>query len=205
VGYLVNALVVKALPDRDSYLTMIPGTEYLPLLPRGFTTRRYRVGDSLLASIYSVDGMRIILSQRSAQYYRKLTELLLSPLIREGRIKVKRVATILGANFVKVSVQGLKNEDPVRISIPYLKDLRFYTDETITLVRYSEDLREYVVNSLVPAPGEGVRKVILFQEIGEVLVLVEPRYIGLFLGRGGLNVALSSKLLGLKIKIEKEE
>jgi len=205
VGYLVNAIVVKAIPDRDSYLTMIPGTEFLPLLPKRYTTRKYKIGDSFIASIYSIDGMRIILSCRSAQFYRKLTEHLLTPLIKEGKIRVKRVATLNNASFVKVSIQGLNEENPIKISIPYLKDLKKYIDETITLVEYSSDLREYVINSLAPAPKEGVKKVILFQELREVLVLVEPHYMGLFLGKGGLNVALASKLIKLKIKIDKEE
>ena len=201
----MNAIVVKTIPDRDSYLTMIPGTEFLPLLPKRFTTRRYKIGDSLIASIYSIDGMRIILSRRSAQFYRKLTEHLLTPLIKEGKIRVKRVATLPNASFVKVSIQGLNEENPIKISIPYLKDVKKYIDETITLVEYSSNLREYVVNSLAPAPKEGVRKVILFQELREVLVLVDSRYLGLFLGKGGLNVALASKLIKLKIKIDKEE
>ena len=59
-----------------------------------------------------------------------------------------------------------------------------------------------MVNSLSPAPREEVKKVILFQTLGEVLVRVEPPYLGLFLGKGGLNVALSSKLVGVKIKID---
>jgi len=205
VGYLVNVMVVKALPDFDSYLTLIPKTGFMPLLPRKFATRKYRIGDSLIASVYSIDGVRIVLTQRSAQFYRKLTELLLTPLIREGRIKVRRAATLPNAHFVKVSVQSLNDEDPIKASLPYLRDLKKYIDETITLVEYSPDLREYIVNSLAPAPREGVKKVILFQELREALVLVEPGYLGLFLGKGGLNVALASKLLKIKIKIEKEE
>jgi N utilization substance protein A len=202
VGYLVPVMVVKALPDHDSFLTLIVGTELMALLPRRYANRVYRVGDNTLASIYSIDGGRITLSQRSSQYFRKLSELLLSPLLQEGRIEVKRAATVSGARFAKVSIKSLRDEDPVRVSIRYMRDLKRYTDDTVTLVKYSSDLREYVVNSLSPAPREGVKKVILFQTLGEVLVRVEPPYLGLFLGKGGLNVALSSKLVGVKIKID---
>jgi len=205
VGYLVECMVVKAIPDYDSYLTMIPKTGFMPLLPKKYATRKFRVGDSLIASVHAINDGRIVLTQKSAQFYRKLTEFFLSPLIREGRIKVRRAAALRNAPFVKVSVQGLDDEDPIRISIPYLKDWKQYVEETITLVEYSPDLREYVVNSLAPAPRDGVRKVILFKELREALVLVDPGYLGLFLGKGGLNVALASKLLKIKIKIEKEE
>lgn len=205
VGYLVPISIIKALPDYDSMLTLIVGTELMALLPKKFANRTYRVGDSALASVYSISGVRITLSQKSPQYFRKLTELLLSPLLQQGRIEVKRAATIRGAKFVKVAVRSLNSENPVKISLPYIRDAKKYTDDTITLVEYSQDLREYIVNSLSPAPPEGVRKVILFQEIREALVRVEPRYLGLFLGRGGLNAALSSKLTGLRIKIEPVE
>jgi len=198
-------MVVKAIPDYDSYLTMIPKTGFMPLLPKKYATRKYRIGDSLIASVHEINDGRIIITQRSAQFYRKLTEFFLTPLIRQGRIKVRRAATLRNAPFVKVSVEGLNNEDPVRISLPYLRDLKQYIDQTVTLVEYSPDLREYVINSLAPAPRNGVRKVILFKELREALVLVDPGYLGLFLGKGGLNVALASKLLKIKIKIEKEE
>ena len=198
-------MVVKAIPDYDSYLTMIPKTGFMPLLPKKYATRKYRIGDSLIASVHAINDGRIIITQRSAQFYRKLTEFFLTPLIRQGRIKVRRAATLRNAPFVKVSVEGLNNEDPVRISLPYLRDLKQYIDQTVTLVEYSPDLREYVINSLAPAPRNGVRKVILFKELREALVLVDPGYLGLFLGKGGLNVALASKLLKIKIKIEKEE
>lgn len=202
VGYLVPVTIVKALPDHESMLTFIVGTELMALLPRRFANRSFRVGESTVASIYNIEGPRITLSQKNPQYFRKLTELLLSPLLRQGRIEVKRAATIPGAKFAKVVIKGLDSEDPIKVSLPLMKDSRRYTDDTITLVRYSSDIREYVVNSLTPAPREGVKKVILFRDLREAMVRVEPRYLGLFLGKGGLNVALSSKLVGLKIKIE---
>ena len=202
VGHLVPVMVVKALPDRDSLLTLIAGTELMAFLPKRYANRTYRVGENTIASIFAIEGEKITLSQRSSQYFRKLVELLLSPLLQEGRIEVKRAATALNARFAKVSLRSLDDEDPLLVSIPYLKDLRRYTDDTITLVKFSSDLREYVVNSLSPAPRERVKKVIHFQTLGQVLVKVEPPYLGLFLGKGGMNAAVSSKLVGVSIKID---
>jgi len=202
VGHLVPVMVVKALPDRDSFLTLIAGTELMALLPKRYANKAYRVGESTIASIFAIEGERITLSQRSSQYFRKLVELLLSPLLQEGRIEVKRAATVLNARFAKVSLRSLDGEDPLSVSIPYLKDLRRYTDDTITLVKFSPDLRDYVVNSLSPAPRERVKKVIHFQTLREVLVRVEPPYLGLFLGKGGMNAAVSSKLVGVSIRID---
>lgn len=206
VGNLVPVRIIKALPDYDSMLTFIAGTELMALLPKKFSNRTYRVGDSTLASIYSINGRRIIVSQKSPHYFRKLTELLLAPLLQKKEVEVKRVAIISKAKFVKVAVRSLNNEEnPIKICLPYMREAKRYTDDTITLVKFSNDIREFVVNSLSPAPKEGVRKVILFQELREAIVKVEPRYLGLFLGKGGLNVALSSKLVGFRIRVEPTE
>lgn len=202
VGHLVPVAVVKSLPDYNSYLTMIVGTELFALLPKKFANRLYRVGDNTLASIFFMDGVRIVLTQRSAQYFRKLVETLLSPLLQERLVEVRRAATVPGARFAKVAVKSLNGEDPVGQSIPYLIGAKQYTDDTITLVRYSEEIREYVKNALIPAPRESIKKVIYFQTLNEALVFVEPTLVGLFLGKGCANAATASKLVGVRIKID---
>lgn len=202
VGYLVPITVVKALPDYRSYLTLIMGTELMAILPKDRANKIYRVGDSTLASIFAIHEGRIFLSQKSAQYFRKLLELLLSPLLQAGKVEVKKAA--VSSNFAKVAIAGLNGDDPVGYALPYLKDLKQYTPDTVTLVKFSENLKEYVVNALVPAPRERVKKVIHFQTLREVLVTVEPSFVGKFLGKGGMNVVTASKLVGTAIKIEPE-
>jgi len=88
VGHLVPVTIIKALPDYDSYLTMITGTELMGLLPRKYANRVFKVGDNTLAAIFQMEGIRITLSQRSPQYIRKLMELVFAPLLQEGKIQV---------------------------------------------------------------------------------------------------------------------
>lgn len=126
-----------------------------------------------------------------------------APLIRNHEIVVKRAACMSSQNFMKVAVEGLNGDDPVKKCLPYMKGFRPYTNDTITLVRYSRDIKEYIVNALVPAPAEAVRKVIYLQSSREAEVLVDPQYLGIFLGKGGANVAMAAKLTGTVIRVSK--
>lgn len=204
-GYLVPVVVIKALPDYNSYLMLIVGTEIMAVLPKKFTSRVFRVGDNTMALVHVINSKTAILTQKSAQYYRKITELVLSPLLQNRVLEVKRAACSPKAPFAKVAIRGLNGKDPIGAAVYYLKDLKRYTDDTITLVKYSSDTREFAINALSPAPSEHVKKVILFQTLREVLVKVDSRFVGLFLGKGGMNASLASKLIGMQIKIEPDE
>ena len=66
-------------------------------------------------------------------------------------------------------------------------------------------MKEYVKNALVPAPLDRVRKVIYSSTLREAVVGVDPAYYGLFVGKGGANVATAAKLLDITILIRKVE
>ena len=66
-------------------------------------------------------------------------------------------------------------------------------------------MKEYVKNALVPAPLDKVRKVIYSSTLREAVVGVDPAYYGLFVGKGGANVATAAKLLDITILIRKVE
>lgn len=202
IGYLVPVTVIKALPDRNSYLMLVTGTEVMALLPKKYAARTLRVGDNTIASVFSLDGKHVFLSQRSSPFYRKLTELLISPLIIAGKVTVKRAAAVVGGGFAKVAVAGLNGVEPIAESIPLIKQARQYIDDTITLVRYSDDVREYIVNAFVPAPAESVKEVIHLRILGEAHVYVRPESLGLFIGKGGANVATVSKLTGVRTMVQ---
>ena len=50
--------------------------------------------------------------------------------------------------FVKMAVEGLDGGDPVKECLPYLPAMEPYTDDTITLFRYSGDIKEYIKSAL---------------------------------------------------------
>ncbi|MFA5180423.1 MAG: hypothetical protein WC405_03825 [Syntrophales bacterium] len=203
MGHLVPATVIKALPDYSSYLMAIPGTEHMALLDRAHAGSHLRVGDNTIASVYSIDGGRINLSQKSSPFYRRLTEMLVSPLLMEDRVRVVHAAAVGGAGFAKVAVLGLNGRDPIVECLPYIKTeaVRQYTETTITIVRYSFDIEKYVANAFVPAPGDDIVEVIHFKKMDEIHVIVKPERLGLFVGKNGANVATVSKLTGERVYV----
>jgi hypothetical protein len=205
VGYLVPGVVVKSMPEHDSHLILISGTELLAFLPKKYSNRPYKVGQNLVACVFMLENSRIILSQRSHHYYKRIAERVFSALIDEEKIRIRRAATVAGAGFAKMAVEGLNGTDPVKECLPYLPAMKAYADDTITLVRYSRDMKEYIKNALVPAPQDRIRKVIYSSTLREAIVGVDPAYYGLFVGKGGANVATAAKLLDITILIKKAE
>ena len=205
IGALIMGCVVKSIPDHESYLVLISNTESLAYLPKKYADRPYKIGNNLVAAVFLLDNRKIILSQKCHQFYRGIVEYLVKPLILENKIQVRRAASVREAEFVKVAVQSLNGIDPIRECIPYLKDSQLYTRATITLVQFSEDIHQYIHNSMVPAPRDKIRRVIFSHGTGEARVTVDPAYYGLFVGKKGANVAAAAKLLGIKIFIKKDE
>ncbi len=205
VGYLVPGVVIKSMPYHDSHLILISGTELLAFLPKKYANKPYKAGENLLACVFMMESNRIILSQHCHHYYKRIAERAFSVLIEEEKIRIRRAATIAGAGFVKMAVEGLNGVDPVEECLPYLPAMKPYTDDTITLVRYSRDIKEYIKSALSPAPQDRIRKVIYSSTLREAIVGVDPAYYGLFVGKGGANVATTAKLLDMTILIKKAE
>jgi hypothetical protein len=126
-------------------------------------------------------------------------------LIEGEKIRIRRAATVAGAGFAKMAIEGLDGVDPVKECLPYLPAMKAYTDDTITLVSYSRDTKEYIKNALALAPQDRIRKVIYSSTLKEAIVGVDPTYYGLFVGKGGANVATAAKLLDITILIKKAE
>lgn len=201
IGDPVWGVIVKDLPGEHAYRVSVADAP-AAYLPTRFAGRGYRPGERIMAVVCATKGRRIILSQKSSQYFRRVAEDILLPVIRDGKVRVRNAATIVGSSFAKVAVEGLGNTDPLTASLPYLDRAKEHTPDTITIVRYSTDMRRYVVSSLVPAPVNKVVDVIYSRDRREAIVRVHPEYCGLFVGKGGANVATAAKLLGIKILIE---
>ncbi len=201
VGHIVPIMIAKALPDYDSYLTIVAGTEILAILPKKYAQRDYRVGENAFGAVFSMDEKRIVLSQRSHHYFKRILEGVLAPVFQKGIIKIKRIAVVENCQFTKVALESTDGSDPVRECFPYLKECKEFTDYTITLIPYSPDIREYIKNALAPAPAHLVRRVIYLEEPHEADVHVNGS-LGIFLGKKGVNVAAAAKLTKVRINIK---
>ncbi len=205
IGRLVSCYIVREVPGKDMYLALIEGTGLLGYLPKMSAYKKYREREECTAAVFVIRDGKIFLSQRSPQFFRRVAEAVLSPPIRDGKIRVRRAASIANSAFAKVSVEGLGGLDPLTVSLQYLEKVKNYTGDTITIVRYSPDIKEYIVNALVPAPAEKVVHVLYSHSLREAIVRVDPQYCGFFVGKGGSNVATAAKLLDLKILIKSAE
>ena len=199
IGYLVPIVIIKALPNYDSYLTMIPDTAFMAILPKKFASMTWRIGDATVGCVHMMSDNHIVLSQLSSMYYRKLMDMILSP--AEG-VSVKRTATVGSAGFVKVAIMSESGVNPIPLSLPYLQHTKQYTSRTITLVSYSHDMEEYIKAALAPAPSDMIQEVIYNRNMHEADVYVPEDYIGKFYGKGGLNVATAAKLTGVRITLK---
>src|SRR5208283_1665558 len=132
---------------------------------------------------------RVVLTQKNHQFFKRILEGIISPLLADGRIRLKRVAVVSEARFAKAVVQSLCDEDPVAICLPHMKEMKSYTNYTVTLIRYAERPEEMVTNSLAPAPADKIRRVIHWSETNNADVYVDRSYVGYFLGKNGSNVA----------------
>jgi len=200
VGHLLPVTIVKALPGHESYLTQIAGAGMLALFPRKFAGREYKVGDSTLAAVYWISGSRVLLSQKSPHFIRRIVELVLTDLISGQKVIIKKAAMLTGARFAKVAIESQNGFDALKECLPCPKETKAYTDDTIILVRYSPNPKEYVANALAPAPAANIKAVRYYRD-KKAEVIVEKDRVGSFLGKGGMNAATAAKLTGIQITI----
>lgn len=201
VGHIIPVTIIKAIPDHEWYLVMMVGSEIMAFLPKKYAQQKYKVGDNILAAIFIIEKNKIILSQRSHQYFKKLILGACASLLQDGTIKLKRIAVISTGQFAKVAIEAANGDEAIKAALPYIKKIKIETGYTMTLVKYSTDIREYIINSLAPAPADKIRKVIYLRESVMADVYVDSAVVGLFLGKHGANAAAAAKLTGITINI----
>ncbi|KKW36929.1 MAG: NusA antitermination factor [Candidatus Giovannonibacteria bacterium GW2011_GWA2_53_7] len=169
---------------------------------------RYNQGSRLKAYVRSVTltarGPEILLSRTDNELVRELfaTEI---PEIAEGTVEIKGIAREPG-NRTKIAVYTEDHSiDPIGACIGQ-RGTRIQTiiaelgGEKIDIVHWSEDPQEYIASALSPAKVDGVT----ILEEGterEANVQVPEDQLSLAVGRGGQNVRLASRLVGMRINV----
>lgn len=157
----------------------------------------------LLADIRdSFKGQQIIVSRSdprlvSALFAREVPE------VGAGNVVVKAIAREAG-NRTKISViSNQEGVDPVGSCVGQ-KGVRVQAvinelnGEKIDIIQFSEDREKFLKSALAPA---GVTKVEFSKDGDEVTVTVPDDQLSLAIGRGGTNVKLAAKLVGLRVKV----
>ena len=207
IGEIVTG-TVSAVNRRDLYVLvgktemLLPGKERIP-------TEEYGVGDSIKAIVDEVkedkDGPAVKLSRASAEFVRTLFRLEVSE-IAEGVVEIMGVARDPGYRS-KLAVRTHDEKvDPVGACVG-LKGARVrnivreLNGEKIDIVRWSDDIKQYVTQALAPAKLETIE--VDPEGRNTVHVTVAPDQYSLAIGKRGQNVRLTSKLTGWNVEITK--
>ena len=180
----------------------IPPSEQVP-------NEKIRPGDRVKLFVSEVKstskGPQIILSRASAHLIRRLFELEV-PEIADGVVEIVSVAREAGFR-TKIAVHANdETVDPVGACVG-LKGLRVNSivdeinGEKIDIIVWSNDISEFISNSLSPAE---VKEVFVDEDEKSALSIVPDGQLSLAIGKEGQNVRLAAKLTNWKIDIKGE-
>ena len=207
IGDFVSGTVRQVI-HRDLIVDLGKAEAVLPLKEQ-IPTEEYSVGDRLRAYVYRVqsgaNGPSVVLSRSCPEFVKTLFRLEVSE-IADGIVEVMSVARDPGFRS-KIAVKTLDEKvDPVGACVGLRgarvrNIVRELNGEKIDIVRWSEDIKQYVAQALLPAKLETIDVDKL--EPRTVHVTVAPDQLSLAIGKRGQNVRLSSKLTGWRISIDK--
>jgi N utilization substance protein A len=174
--------------------------------PRDDLRQGQRVRAYILEVRRDTKGPQIILSRTSPLFVKKLFELEV-PEIFEGIVEVKSIAREAGER-TKIAVWSKDEKvDCVGACVGMrgsrVKDIvGELQGEKIDIIRWSDDLREYITASLSPAKITEIR---LDKRAQRAQVIVADDQLSLAIGKHGQNVRLASKLSGWDLDIRTRE
>ncbi len=204
VGDILTVKVIKALPDKDAYLTWVIGKELYAQLPKSHALKPYKVGENLMAAIMKIEGARIVLSQRIAQFTKKIIELEMVDLFKENNWQLKRA--VVRPPVGKILVQSMNGETYEQMNQIFLQKKKnsnlistYYEKIKLYLIPEVSDIQEQISLALKPAPSEQIHSIQVFGETASVYVSQE--WIGAFMGAGARNLVTAKKLLGIEINL----
>ncbi|GFR37687.1 transcription termination/antitermination protein NusA [Insulibacter thermoxylanivorax] len=200
--------IVQRQDTRNIYVDLGKVEAVLPL-NEVMPNEKFQQSERIKAYITRVEnttkGPQIFLSRTHPGLLKRLFELEV-PEIYEGVVEIKSVAREAGFRS-KIAVYSRDEEvDPVGSCVGP-KGMRVQTvvnelrGEKIDIVRWSEDVEEFVSNALSPAQ---VIEVIALEEEKVARVIVPDHQLSLAIGIKGQNARLAAKLTGWKIDIKSE-
>ncbi|TAG56247.1 MAG: transcription termination/antitermination protein NusA [Cytophagales bacterium] len=208
VGELVTAEVYQILGKE---ILLIDGNGSELILPKQEQIQkdRFRKGDNVKAVIHRVEmhngQPKIILSRTSPVFLERLLENEV-PEVYDGLISIKKVVREPGER-AKVAVESFDDRiDPVGACVG-VKGARIHSiirelnSENIDVINFTENMELLISRALSPAKVTSVK---INKEAGRVSVYLKPDQVSMAIGKGGQNIKLASKLIGLEIDVFRE-
>ncbi|MBL4575079.1 MAG: transcription termination factor NusA [Opitutaceae bacterium] len=181
------------LPSREQVM----GEDYAP---------GERIRCLLLAIESTNRGPELILSRSSSKFVRRLFDLEVTE-IGDGTVKIEAFAREPGYR-TKIAVSSTDPKvDPVGACVgargARVKTIvRELSGEKIDIIRYFEDTKEMVAEAFKPAIP---RSITIDDRSRRIILEVSEDDLAIAIGRKGQNARLTSRLVGWKIDIVKEE
>jgi len=205
VGEIVSGTVYRF--DKGNIIVDLLGkTEGILLKREQSPKEEFRQGQRICTYVVEVKkdtrGPQIILSRTHQNLLKKLFELEV-PEIYEGIVEIRAISREPGARS-KIAVWS-KNEkvDSVGACVGMRGNrirniVNELQGEKIDIVRYSDDIREYIKAALSPAK---VSEIKLNKENLKAEVIVDDDQLSLAIGKHGQNVRLASRIIGWELDI----
>ena len=208
VGELINAEVYQVL-GREVLLVDGEGNELSIPKAEQISKDRFRKGESVRAIVYRVDMVngspKIILSRTSGEFLERLFESEV-PEVYDGLITIKKVVREPGER-AKVAVESYDDRiDPVGACVG-MKGSRIHSivrelqNENIDVINFTDNMDLYISRALSPAKITSMK---IMEEDGRVSVYLKPDQVSLAIGKGGQNIKLASRLVGMEIDVFRE-
>ncbi|MBP8155946.1 MAG: transcription termination/antitermination protein NusA [Leadbetterella sp.] len=205
VGELVTVDVYQILGkevicmDEEGNELSLPKGEQIP-------KDRFRKGTSIRAIIHKVEinngNPKLTLSRTSPVFLERLFELEI-PEIQDGVISIRKIVREPGER-AKVAVESFDDRiDPVGACVG-MKGSRIHSivreleNENIDVIQWTDNTNLLISRSLSPAKISNIR---INENNERVSVFLKPDQVSLAIGKGGLNIKLASKLIGLEIDV----
>jgi N utilization substance protein A len=182
---------------------VMPSKERVP-------TEEYEVGERIRAYIVAIkereSGPEIMLSRAHPDFVRRLFELEVSE-IADGTMEIRGIAREPGYRSKVAVISHDERVDPVGACVGIrgmrVKNIvRELNGEKIDIVRWSDDIRTLVTNALAPAK---LKTVEVDEPTHTITVTVDADQLSLAIGKRGQNARLTSKLIGWRVDIHKDE
>ena len=205
---IANAIVRKI--EKRNVLLEIEDTESVLMPNEQVRNDKYTVGERYKVYVVEVanstKGFHLLVSRSHPGLVKKLFELEV-PEIANGTIEIKSLSREAGSRSKIAVYSQNENIDPVGTCIGpkgmrvqnVIDELR---GEKIDIIRYSDNIADYVSNALSPAE---VVSIDVDEDKKMCSVVVPKDQLSLAIGREGQNVRLAARLTGWKIDITAED
>lgn len=208
VGEIISGEVYQIL-SREVLLIDAEGNEISVPKSEQIQKDRFRKGDQVRAIVDRVEMIngnpKIILSRTSPVFLERLFESEV-PEVYDGLITIKKVVREPGER-AKVAVESYDDRiDPVGACVG-MKGSRIHSivrelqNENIDVINFTDNMDLYITRALSPAKITSMK---IDEEDGRVSVYLKPDQVSLAIGKGGQNIKLASKLVGLEIDVFRE-